>query len=246
MTNNKKKLKKETVVNIIIIGVFFVILIIASLILVKPMMNFFKSPELVRNWVNSHGILGHFAFIGVFVFQIIVAFIPGEPLEVSAGFVFGFWEGTLVCIIGSVLGSLIVFAFVKFFGKKLVYAFISEDKINSLKFLNNKKKLNVLVFILFAIPGAPKDLMTYFVGMTPMKVFDWIWISAVARLPSILSSTAVGSAVAEQSYVFAIVTLAITILVSVLGVLVYRHIVKTESKKSEDENVEEISPDKKI
>ena len=229
--HEKKKLNKETVVNSVILGVFILILIGASLFLVKPMMSFFENPELVRNWVNSYGILGHFAFVGVFVFQIILAFIPGEPLELSAGFVFGFWQGSLVCLIGSVLGSVIVFVFVKFFGKKLVSTFISEEKFNSLKFLSSKKRLNTLVFILFAIPGAPKDVMTYFVGMTKMKLTDWIWITALARIPSILTSTALGSAVAEQSYVFATITFAVTALVSVLGIIVYRHIVKSENAK---------------
>ena len=227
---NEKKYKKESVKNIAILIVFILVLIGASIFLAEPMMNFFKNPELVRNWVHSRGILGHFAFIGIFVFQIILAFIPGEPLEISAGFVFGFWQGTLVCIIGAAIGSVLVFAFVKYFGKKLVTTFISEEKINSLKFLSSKKRLNTMVFILFAIPGAPKDVMTYFVGMTPMKLADWIWISTLARLPSILSSTALGSAVAEQSYIFAVITFLVTALLSVLGIIFYRHIVKTEGK----------------
>ena len=50
----------------------------------------------------------------------------------------------------------------------------------------------VLTFVLMTIPGTPKDLLTYFVGLTDMKLGTFLLISLVGRLPSVLSSTVGG------------------------------------------------------
>ncbi len=67
----------------------------------KPMVEFVSQPEQFRAWVDSHGLWGRVAFVGMMAFQIIVAFIPGEPLEIGAGYAFGVAEGTFLCIMGA-------------------------------------------------------------------------------------------------------------------------------------------------
>ena len=69
----------------------------------RPMIRFVSEPEKFRLWVDEHGIWGRLAFIGMVIFQIIVAIIPGEPLEIGAGYAFGAVEGTILCLIGAVL-----------------------------------------------------------------------------------------------------------------------------------------------
>lgn len=76
--------------------------------------------------------------------QVIFAIIPGEPLEIGAGYAFGALEGTVLCVIGGLLGSLVVFAFVRTFGVRVVELFFPIEKINNLKFLKNAKRLEVV------------------------------------------------------------------------------------------------------
>ena len=105
---------------------------------------------------------------------------------------------------------------------KLVEVFFSADKINSFSFLKNPKKTKAIAFILMLIPGTPKDLLTYVVPLTPMKLSTFLWLTSLARIPSLFSSTVTGSLAQNENYVAAIITYAITFLVSGLLILWYR------------------------
>ena len=192
----------------------------------RPMIQYLSRPDAFRAWVDQHGLLGRLAFIGMMALQVVVALIPGEVMEIGAGYAFGFWEGTLLCLLGAMLGSAIVFGFVRRFGVALVEVFFPIEKIRSLRFLRDSRRLNLLVFIIFFIPGTPKDLLAYAVGLTPMKFGMWMFITGVARIPSVITSTIGGSALGEQNYWFAGMVFAATLLLSGAGLLVYRHISK--------------------
>lgn len=186
------------------LGIVFFIIFIAFFIafawvLGKPMIEFVSQPEKFRQWVDTHGIWGRVAFIGMTVFQIVIAIIPGEPLEMVAGYAFGGLEGTVLCIISNLIGGIIIFALVRSLGVRFVELFFSREKILSLKFLNTKKKTNALLYLLFIIPGTPKDLLSYFAGLTNIGWGSWLLITTVARIPSIVTSTLVGGALGTQN-----------------------------------------------
>ena len=190
----------------------------------KPMIEFVREPERFRAWVDSSGFVSRVIFVGMVVFQLIIALIPGEPLEMGAGYAFGAWEGTILCIIGCVIGSALVFLFVRRFGVKLVEVFFPREKIRSLRFLQDSRRLNLLTFIVFFIPGTPKDLLSYFIGLTDMKLGTWLLITAVARIPSIVTSTVTGDALGLKDYQFALIAFGVTPALSLAGILVYRRL----------------------
>ena len=190
----------------------------------KPMVEFVREPERFRAWVDSSGFVSRVIFVGMVVFQLIIALIPGEPLEMGAGYAFGAWEGTILCIIGCVIGSALVFLFVRRFGVKLVEVFFPREKIRSLRFLQDSRRLNLLTFIVFFIPGTPKDLLSYFIGLTDMKLGTWLFITAVARIPSIVTSTVTGDALGLKDYQFALIAFGVTLALSLAGILVYRRL----------------------
>lgn len=196
----------------------------------RPLVRFADKPELFRAWVGEKGFIGRLAFIGIIVFQIVIAIVPGEPFEIAAGYTFGVIEGTVLCIIGQVIGSALVFLFVRYCGRHAVELFFPREKIESLKFLKNTKRLNILVFILFFIPGTPKDIMCYFVGLTKMKLADWLMITAIARIPSVITSTVGGDALGVGKFGFAVIVFVFTGMISVCGILVYRYICKRQNR----------------
>ena len=190
----------------------------------KPMVEFVREPERFRAWVDSSGFVSRVIFVGMVVFQLIIALIPGEPLEMGAGYAFGAVEGTILCIIGCVIGSALVFLFVRRFGVKLVEVFFPREKIRSLRFLQDSRRLDLLTFIVFFIPGTPKDLLSYFIGLTDMKLGTWLFITAVARIPSIVTSTVTGDALGLKDYQFALIAFGVTLALSLVGILVYRRL----------------------
>lgn len=232
MTDKKKKI----IVSVCIAAVVLLMAAIAYYV-GKPMIKFVSEPERFRSWVDSHGIWGRLAFLGMTMLQVIVAVIPGEPMELVAGYAFGSIEGTLLCIIGATLGGIPVFILVRKFGMKVVEVFFSKEKTDSLKFLKSSPKRDLWIFILFLIPGTPKDLLNYFVGLTDMKMSKWLLISLVARIPSIVTSTIGGDALGMKNYTFAIVVFAVTLAVSGAGILIYRRICRRhEAKQSKVDN----------
>ena len=190
----------------------------------KPFLAFVSKPEKFRLWVDSHGIWGRLAFLGMMLLQVFVAIIPGEPLEIGAGYAFGAVEGTILCILGAGIGSALVFFFVRRFGVKAVEVFISQEKIRSVRFLNDPKRLYPLITIAFLLPGTPKDVLCYCAGLTPIRFRHFLWISSICRLPSVVTSVLGGNALGSGNWQAAVWIFLATMAVSLIGLLIYKRI----------------------
>ena len=198
-----------------------------------PMIRMAREPQTFRLWVDSHGVLGRIAFVAMVFVQVLVAFIPGEPVELLAGYAFGVVEGSLLTLAGFLLGSWLIFALVRRFGVRLVEVFFPKNKIAELGFLKNPKKARVLAFILMCVPGTPKDFLSYFAGLTPLTLGQWLGIVAIARLPSLLTSTITGAAAGQKNYLLSAVMLSLTLVMSFAGVLYYRRLTRMEREAEE-------------
>lgn len=210
------------------LAVVAVIAILATVFIGRWLGSF--SDDSFRDYIRSFGPAGWLVLLGLQFLQVFIALIPGELLETGAGYAFGPVWGTLICYAGVAMASALVFLLTRRFGVKLVEVFISREKINQLSFLRTERKRNTLVFVLFLIPGTPKDLLTYFVGLTDMKLGSFLLISLLARLPSVLSSTAGGHLLGEGNYVGALWLYGITGAVSVAGLLIYNAIMRRKQK----------------
>lgn len=191
------------------------------------------SREGLRDYIRSFGAAGWLVFLALQILQVFIALIPGELLESAAGFVFGSVFGTLLCYAGIAIASSLVFVLTRKFGVKLVQVFVSREKINQLRFLNTEKKRDVLIFIAFFIPGTPKDLLTYFAGLTEIKLSTFLVITLVARLPSVVTSTFGGHLLGEGEYVLAVIVYAATAVISLLGMLGYNAWMKRREDKAD-------------
>lgn len=204
------------------IAVFVLLLVFLTVFVGGPLVKTLNDPSAFRVWVDERGFWGKVLFVGMVMLQVIVAFIPGEPFELAAGYAFGAVWGTVLVWIGLVLGSTVVFLFVRKIGVKAVEVFFPRERIDSLRFLKDEKKLNAAAFLLFFIPGTPKDLLTYAAGLTKIRPLPWVLITSFARLPSIVTSTVSGSALGTQRYILAAVVFGATALLSGAGMLLYR------------------------
>ena len=211
----------------------FLFLVLSALVCFfagRPLIRFVKQPELFRQWVDQQGPLGPLAFMGMVILQIVVAVIPGEPLEIAAGYAFGALEGTLLCMFGAFIGRVAVFLLVRRFGTKAVEVFFPLEKLNTLSFLQNRRKLTAWVFFLFFLPGTPKDLLCYVVGLTDLPLKTWLIVSAIAPFPSIVTSTIGGDALGMGNYTFALLVFVATMVISGGGLLVYRAICQARER----------------
>ena len=217
----------------ILAGISFGIMIILILLLTWFLCRWLTSfsQEGLRDYIRSFGTASWLAFLTLQFLQVFIALIPGELLESVAGFVFGPLWGTILCYAGVAMASAVVFALTRRLGVKLVEVFISREKISQLRFLNTEKKRNRLLFLLFFIPGTPKDLLTYFVGLTDIRLSDFLLISLFARFPSVVSSTFGGHLLGEGDYTGAVILYTVTAGVSLLGMVGYDRWVKHKRPK---------------
>lgn len=162
--------------------------------------RFFFDPaaqQQLSDWLASFGSWAFIVIIALQIVQIVVAFLPGKPLEVAAGLLYGAAGGILVTYIGILLGTILVYCLSRRYGRRLVRRFVSEETLDRYAALTHSPKFEPLVFLLFLIPGTPKDVLTYLAGLTDVKPVRYFLYSSLARVPTILFSTAAGGLIAE-------------------------------------------------
>lgn len=215
--NNKVKIFK------IILTIMVLILIIGIIAYLFPVMKNLSSLEgqvAFKQKVEDSGILGMLSLFGLQVAQIFLIIVPGEPIEILAGMCYGGLWGTVFIMISAFIISTTIFLLVRKFGKKFVYSFCSEEKVKKIensKLCNNPKKIEMIMLILFLIPGTPKDLLVYIAGLLPIKPLKFILISSIARFPSVISSTLAGENLAVGDWKMSIILYAIVfILVAII------------------------------
>ena len=130
--------------------------------------------------------------------------------------------------------SFAVFALVGRFGRELVEIFFPREKLEKLKFLQSSPKRDALFWLIFTVPGTPKDLLCYFAGLTDLSWGKWLLLCTVGRLPSVLTSTIGGSALGVKDYQFAILVFAVTLAVSGVGLLIYRAVCRRHERKQQE------------
>lgn len=197
----------------------------------KQMLRYLSEPERFREWIGGYGFRGKLIYMAMVFLQVVLAVIPGEPLETFGGYAFGALEGTVLCGIAAALGSLAVFFLVRRFGMRLASFFFAEERLRSLRFLKTTPKRSFLLMLIFMIPGTPKDLISYYAGLTDIRPGIWLFICTVGRLPSIVSSTVGGSAIGDKSYPLAAAVFGAALLVSVLGFFIYNRICAAHEDK---------------
>ena len=176
-----------------------------------------------KETITNSGIKGIFVLFGLQVAQVFLVILPGEPIEILAGMCYGCVLGTIFVLVSVFVTTATIFFLVRKFKKKFIYEFFSKEKVGRLeknKLLNNPKKVEILLFILFFIPGTPKDLMVYLGGLLPIKPLRFILISTFARFPSIISSTLAGSNIMKGNwlsiFVIYLITFGLAIFIFVL------------------------------
>ncbi|MBR2701481.1 MAG: TVP38/TMEM64 family protein [Erysipelotrichaceae bacterium] len=224
--NRNLTIKQQKAIYIGGIALFAVLILVLGTVVGKPLLAYVSDPEKFVEWIDSFGIWSRLIFIVITALQVIIAVIPGEPFEVAGGYAFGLVEGTLLCLVGITLGCMFIFSAVRYFGQDFVRVFFKEKEISRLSFLKDPAKLNTIAFAVFVIPGTPKDLLSYFIGLTGMKFKTWILLTFFARIPSVLSSTYRGAALGDGDVGKSIIIFAVTAVLSTAGMLGYNYYVK--------------------
>ena len=217
--------KKKRILRIAFSCLLLAGVLTALTVLALPYVRRLSDPEtqrFIQNWIEEQGLWGIFILLGLQVLQVIIAFIPGEPMELLAGALCGALGGTVLCLTGTVLASACIFALSRRYGRRLLALLgFGEKQVAQWKWLQRdeqSEKADLVIFLVFLIPGTPKDMLTYVVGMTRVSLKRFLWLSTLARVPSVLSSTLLGSSVIQGEGETALILMLVTGLLGILGI----------------------------
>lgn len=225
-----KNVKSKRIAVITLSCVMLTTVLVCYFTLGQKLVLFVEDRAAFNAWLDSFGVWGKVVFVTLRAVQTVVKIIPGEPLEIAAGYLYGIWGGLFYCLFGQFIGSLIIIALTKKFGMKLVELFVPRKKIESLSFLQNKKNLNITLFIIYLIPSTPKDIITYLISLTDENIVLFMVITTIARIPSVITSTWCGSALESENFFLAAAVFIGTAIVGLSGAAIYSRI---SAKKAE-------------
>ena len=222
----------------IILMILVVIIFIGVIIYLFPVMKDLSTTEgqiAFRDKVESSGFWGMLSLFGLQVANIFLIVVPGEPIEIIAGMCYGAFWGTIFVMASACIITIGIFFLVRKLGRKFVYDFCSKERIEKIensKLFKNPKKIEMIMLILFLIPGTPKDLLVYLGGLLPIKASRFILISTLARIPSIISSTIAGDQLAVGQWQLGLILYAAIIVLVLIIIFIYN---KFDKDKTTDE-----------
>lgn len=221
---NKKKINFIKLMLLIFVIIAF-IGIFAYLFPVMKNLTTHEGQLAFKERVQTSGIYGFLALLGLQFAQIFLVIFPGEPLEILAGMCYGAVGGTIFTFFSIVLTTTILFWLVRKYGKKFIYNSFDKtriDKIEKSKIFQNPKKIEIILALCFAITGVPKDILVYIGGLLPIKPLRFILIATFCRFPSVVSSTIVGEYFSEGNWKVSVIVYGITFALTILTLAIIK------------------------
>ncbi len=188
------------------------------------MLAWLADADAVRAFVAERPLASRLALVGINMAQVLLAFLPGEPIELASGYAFGFWEGTALCLVASGIATSVIYAAVRRWGWRLVGLFFDRSLLDRFSWLQDARRMELAMLAIFLIPGTPKDFLTYFAGLTGMRFVPVVLIATLGRIPSIVTSTVAASAAGDGNWTVAIAAVAASAALLAAGGTLYRRV----------------------
>lgn len=226
MEDDKLIKKQRLIIYIISIVIVLALVVVVLLNVVPNLKEYINDPILFREYIKENGIIGVLIFLIVQVLQVVISIIPGEMIEIAAGISFGWLLGLILCMLGIALATCLIFYACKKLGKPYIDRLVGKGKLKAFDRLNHSKKRDQIIFMIYFIPGIPKDLLTYAAGFFDIKLSKFLIISVVARIPSIVTSTIAGHYILEGNYKPVILIFSIMFVITAISYITYSLISK--------------------
>lgn len=209
MARSNDREKTRLIVAIVLLSGFGLLILALAISgrlapLVHQMWDIFRNRDHMRMYVESWGALAPAAFIAIQAFQVVLAPIPGEFTGVVGGFIFGGVPNLVYSTIGLSIGSVVNFLAARIIGLPLVKLVVSNESMERFHFLTQSRGV-LLALVLFAIPGFPKDILSYILGLSPMGFVTFVVVCTLGRIPGTVMLSFSGSAVYEQNWTLLLV-----------------------------------------
>ena len=203
-------------------SLLIVILIVVPLyiwVFHQDLIQQFSDIDDVKAYFEQYKAVSVIIYIGLQMIQIIISLIPGQALQFVAGLLYGFWAGFLISLIGAVAGTIVTYYLAQFLGKDALHILFGKRHIEDYLNKINSKKGYIIVFLIYLIPGVPKDLCSYAAGLSNMKLKVFLIISTVGRSPGMMGSLLIGKGIGEGNYTTVIIIGVVAVIFFIFGII---------------------------
>jgi uncharacterized membrane protein YdjX (TVP38/TMEM64 family) len=214
---NEKKRLIISVALLTCMGLIFLVLAVTGKLtpIVQTLVGAFQGREHLRKYVESWGTAAPAAFVLLQALQVVLAPIPGELTGAVGGFVFGATPNVVYSTIGLGLGSAVAFYASRTMGLPLVKLIVPCHLLEKFHFLVDRRGA-VIALILFTIPGFPKDILCFILGLSPMGFLTFLWVCTIGRIPGTIMLSFSGSAVYNEDW--SLLILVCIVCIAVIGI----------------------------
>ena len=195
------------------------VVVVPAIVWRHEILQVFSSVENLRAWIAAWGGWAPAAFVVVQALQVIIFVIPGEVAQIAGGYLFGAWQGTLLSFAGILIGSTVAFFLARILGKPFVAAVVPSEQLERVEKLLLSRGSKIVFFLLFLIPGIPKDILCYVAGISPISFPFFTGASMLGRLPGIVGSSIIGRAAASSRWVLLGIVSGASLALFVTGVI---------------------------
>ena len=204
------------------------LVLLLVILIAVPVYIYFFHYDLIERFSNMENVNALFReykaesvlfYIGAQILQIVICIIPGQWLQFAAGYIYGFWLGYLLSLVGAAIGTVFTYYIARILGHDAMHLIFGEEKIHQMLNSLNSKKAVVLVFLIFLIPGVPKDLCNYVAGLSEMKLKRFMVVSLIGRSPGMMGSLLIGLSIVSGKYVGSGVIAAAAVILFALGII---------------------------
>lgn len=219
MQKSKKiKIISAVLIIIAVVGLFWFMFSGDNAAIVRSLINDDLTSEEYIELLRSFGIRGSLTLSILSMLQVVLTFLPAEPVQVLAGIGYGLWHGALICLVGVIVGNTIVYVMYKVFGDKLADYFHRNIDVDFHK-IRSSKRFALIIFLLYFLPAIPYGLICFFSASIDLKYPRYILITSLGSIPSILIGVGMGHLAMATSWIISLIVFVILIaLIVVLGI----------------------------
>ncbi len=181
----------------------------------------YSSSDKLSKFLQSLGPYSPAVFVLLQVLQVVAAPIPGELTGVAGGYVYGETFGFVLSTVGLTIGSWVAFELASILGRPFVERFISQEVLHKFDFLTTNTGATIC-FLLFLIPGFPKDYLCFLLGLSRMKLTTFLIVSIIGRIPGTYLLTVQGAKFRDQQY-YEVVAFAVVSVMIMAVAYIYRN-----------------------
>lgn len=220
----------------IVLGLVLVFFAAAGYMYFSKYMYVVNDPEKIKGIIMSYGRYGILAFSAMQAMQVIVFFIPGEVVQIAGGYIYGTFVGSVLSLAGITVGSVIVYSISRVFGRPLVRKIISERHLDFFDRVLRLGSIHYVIFLLYLIPGIPKDVLGYVCGISEVKFRYFLLYSTLGRMPAVIVSAYFGAGLdGGKRWVLVLIAVVMTALFAV-GIFKGERVIKKLAGKETDES----------